>query len=134
MESAGNIVNFSIMLKFIYKIHLFLFVDYTAATFGHENITNSLVTVQVTESARRAVRYVAHISMFIRTRQNKGQIFCLGSAITASNLMDKTYIAAELEGGELLLRIQFNGTPESYVVSAGVKKLDNGDNHLIEVI
>lgn len=69
--------------------------------------------------------------MFIRTRQNKGQIFCLGSAITAANLMEKTYIAAELEGGELLVRIQFNATPESYTV--GGVKLDNGYNHLIEI-
>jgi protein crumbs len=48
------------------------------------------------------------------------------------NPLDETYIAAQLEGGELLVRIQFNGTPEAYTV--GGVKLDNGYNHLIEVI
>jgi protein crumbs len=47
------------------------------------------------------------------------------------NPLDETYIAAQLEGGELLVRIQFNGTPEAYTV--GGVKLDNGYNHLIEV-
>ncbi|RZC41757.1 crumbs [Asbolus verrucosus] len=110
--------------------------NYTAATFGYENITDSLVTVSVDNAARRAVRTIVDISMFIRTRQARGQIFYLGSplgsALGSANLLDETYIAAQLEGGELLVRIQFNGTPEAYTV--GGVKLDNGYNHLIEVI
>lgn len=103
--------------------------DYTAATFGHENITDSLVTVDVTDAARRAVRNIVDISMFIRTRQPRGQIFYLGSALNSPN--DETYIAAQLESGELLMRIHFNGTTEAYTV--GGVKLDNGYNHLIQV-
>ncbi|EEZ98818.2 protein crumbs [Tribolium castaneum] len=106
--------------------------NYTAATFGYENITDSLVTVYVDSAARRAVRTIVDISMFIRTRQPKGQIFYLGSLPRTMNPSEETYIAAQLEGGELLVRIQFNGTPEAYTV--GGVKLDNGYDHLIEVI
>ncbi|XP_072395755.1 protein crumbs [Diabrotica undecimpunctata] len=105
--------------------------NYTAATFGYENITDSLVTVDVADYARRAVRSIVDISMFIRTRQSRGQIFYLGSGLLP-NPNDETYIAAQLEGGELLVRIQFEGNLESYTV--GGVKLDNGWNHLIKVI
>lgn len=90
------------------------------------------MTVTVADSARRAVRTIVDISMFIRTRQPKGQIFYLGSAVGSTNAPEETYIAAQLESGELLVRIQFNGTPEAYTV--GGVKLNNGHNHLIEVI
>lgn len=101
--------------------------DYTAATFGYENSTDSLVTVDVADSARRAVRSIVDISMFIRTRQPRGQIFYLGSVLGS----EETFIAAQLESGELLVRIQLNSTPEAYTV--GGVKLNDGYNHLIEV-
>ncbi|KAI4495639.1 hypothetical protein M0802_008474 [Mischocyttarus mexicanus] len=106
----------------------------TAATFGFENITNGYVTVKVSDMARKAVRSIVDISMFIRTRQDMGDIFYLGSEPAPqmdSKSQDKTYIAAQLEGGELLVRIQFNGT-EAYTV--GGVKLNDGNNHLIQVI
>ncbi|CAH0559053.1 unnamed protein product [Brassicogethes aeneus] len=106
--------------------------NYTAATFGYENITNSMVTVDVHDSSRRAVRTIVDISMFIRTRQSKGHIFYLGSNFSPIQTVDETYIAAQLESGELLVSIYFNGSLESYAV--GGVKLDNGYNHLIEVI
>lgn len=106
----------------------------TAATFGYENITNGYVTVKVSDTARRTVSSVVDISMFIRTRESRGDIFYLG---TEPDLQDdqkpqeRTYIAAQLvEGGELLVRIQFNGT-EAYTV--GGVKLNDGNNHLIQV-
>ncbi|CAD6227610.1 GSCOCG00001288001-RA-CDS, partial [Cotesia congregata] len=80
----------------------------TAATFGYENIKDGYVMVKVADAARRAMRYIVDISMFIRTREQP-----------------------QLEGGELLVRMQFNGT-ESYTVD-GVK-LNDGNNHLIQVI
>ncbi|KAG5680801.1 hypothetical protein PVAND_010286 [Polypedilum vanderplanki] len=108
-----------------------------AATFGHENTTKSAVFVNVSDSARRAVRSVLDISMFIRTRQPTGKIFYLGSdpkQIYGPNgeLREQTSISATLLKGELLVSMKFNGTPESYAV--GGKSLDNGFNHLIEVI
>lgn len=42
-----------------------------------------------------------------------------------------SYVSAKLHGGELLVKIQFNGTPEAYTV--GGNKLDDGFNHLIQV-
>lgn len=68
--------------------------------------------------------------MFIRTRQSRGQIFYLGSG-TVTDPFDENYIAAQLEGGDLLVRIQLNGSLEAYTV--GGIKLDNGEDHLIEV-
>lgn len=106
----------------------------TAATFGYENITNGYVTVKVSDMARRAVRSIVDISMFIRTRQDRGDIFYLGTEPnpqTDLKPQEKTYIAAQLEGGELLVRIQFNGS-EAYTV--GGVKLNDGNNHLIQVI
>ncbi|XP_015599265.1 protein crumbs isoform X2 [Cephus cinctus] len=105
----------------------------TAATFGYENITNSYVTVRVADMARRAVRSIVDISMFIRTRQDRGDIFYLGSEPSTQfdGKQEKTYIAAQLEGGELLVRIQFNGT-EAYTV--GGVKLNDGNNHLIQIV
>ncbi|XP_014215868.1 protein crumbs [Copidosoma floridanum] len=109
----------------------------TAATFGYENITNGYVSVKVADAARRAVRSIVDISMFIRTREDHGDIFYLGSEPSPSLLpsdtiiKDRTFIAAQLEGGELLVRIQFNGT-EAYTV--GGVKLNDGNSHLIQVI
>ncbi|XP_073817054.1 cell polarity complex component crumbs isoform X3 [Musca autumnalis] len=106
----------------------------TAATFGHENTTHSAVIVETNDVARRAIRSVLDISMFIRTRQPTGQVFYLGSDPRKSRGVDtgNSYVAAKLQGGELLVRMQFNGTPEAYTV--GGNKLDNGYNHLIEVV
>ncbi|KAL6258873.1 hypothetical protein P5V15_010818 [Pogonomyrmex californicus] len=103
----------------------------TAATFGYENITNGYVTVRVNDAARRTVSSVVDISMFIRTRESRGDIFYLGTEPEIDQKpQEKTYIAAQLEGGELLVRIQFNGT-EAYTV--GGVKLNDGNNHLIQV-
>ncbi|KAJ8920527.1 hypothetical protein NQ315_005396, partial [Exocentrus adspersus] len=109
--------------------------NYTAATFGNEKTTNSLVTVEVADYARRAVRSIVDLSMFIRTRQPKGQIFYLGTGLFSSPQATSprdTCICAQLESGELNVQIQFDGPSESYTV--GGVKLDNGYNHLIEVI
>lgn len=105
----------------------------TAATFGHENVTASasIVTVTVDQAVRRAVRNIVDISMFIRTRQSSGGIFYLGSIPGSVPYPEETLIAAQLAGGELQVRIQFNGTPESYTV--GGVKLDDGYFHLIQV-
>ncbi|XP_071442369.1 protein crumbs isoform X3 [Hetaerina americana] len=45
---------------------------------------------------------------------------------------DESLISAQLEGGELLVRIKLNSTPEAYTV--GGVRLDDGNNHLIQVV
>lgn len=106
----------------------------TAATFGYENITNGYVTVKVSDMARRAVRSIVDISMFIRTREPRGDIFYLGSELNPqleSKSQENTYIAAQLKDGDLRLGIQLNGT-EAYTV--GAVKLNDGNYHLIRII
>ncbi|SPP83299.1 blast:Protein crumbs [Drosophila guanche] len=106
----------------------------TAATFGHENTTHSAVIVETTDVGRRAIRSILDISMFIRTREPTGQVFYLGSdpRKTPTKNIGDSYVSAKLHGGELLVKMQFSGTPEAYTV--GGQKLDNGYNHLIEVV
>lgn len=104
----------------------------TAATFGHENITESMVKVVVDPAARKAVRSIMDISMFIRTREKEGGIFYLGSNPGTVPFSEETVIAARLQGGELQVTLQLNGVHESSNV-AGVP-LDNGYSHLIQVI
>ncbi|CAB3258977.1 unnamed protein product [Arctia plantaginis] len=105
---------------------------YTPATFGQEAATpHSIVQVAVSEPARRAVRAALDISMFIRTHKPTGQIFYLGS-IPRYGATDETLVGASLEGGELLVHLRFNQTPENYTV--GGTRLDNGYLHLIEVV
>ncbi|KAJ0180839.1 hypothetical protein K1T71_002924 [Dendrolimus kikuchii] len=104
--------------------------NYTAATFGQESAKpHSVVTVQVSETARRAVHAALDISMFIRTRKPTGQIFYLGS-LPRYGQTDETLVGASLAGGELLVHLRFNQTPENYTV--GGTRLDNGNLHLIE--
>lgn len=104
----------------------------TAATFGYENITDGFVTVKPTPAARSAVKSIIDISMFIRTREERGDIFYLGSELDSqSQLKENTYIYAQLVGGELLPRIQFNGTEGSPITIA---KLNDGNTHLIQII
>lgn len=103
----------------------------TAATFGHENTTHSVVFVNVTETARRMMRNVLDISMFIRTRQSTGHVFYLGSDPKKTN-GNLSFVSAKLIGGELLVKLQINGTTEEQPV--GGNRLDNGHTHLLQVI
>ncbi|XP_063373745.1 protein crumbs [Cydia amplana] len=106
--------------------------NYTAATFGQESATpHSVVTVAVREVARRAVHAALDISMFIRTRKPTGQIFYLGS-MPRYGQTEETLVGASLKGGELLVHLRFNQTPEDYTV--GGTRLDNGNLHLIQVV
>lgn len=103
----------------------------TAATFGNENTTRSVVFVNITEVARRMVRSVIDISMFIRTRQPTGNVFYIGSdpKKTSGNL---SFVSAKLNGGELLVKFQINGSLEEQPV--GGNRLDNGYTHMLQVI
>ena len=105
-----------------------------AATFGHENIKNSYVTVKVSDRARRLVRSVIDISMFIRTRETDGDIFYLGSELNPQlnpKRPEETCVAVQLKNGLLQVRIQIDDN-ETYTV--GGTKLNDSNNHLIQVI
>lgn len=104
----------------------------TAATFGHENTTHSVVFVNVTEIARRMVRSVIDISMFIRTRQSTGHVFYIGSDPKKTN-GNLSFVSARLNGGELLVSFQINSTTEPEQPVSG-NRLDNGYIHMLQVI
>ncbi|RZF34933.1 hypothetical protein LSTR_LSTR011427 [Laodelphax striatellus] len=104
----------------------------TAATFGHENTTSSLVTVEVWPQVRPSVQSILDISMFVRTRQGHGAIFYLGSRPNSVGPLNETLITARLQNGELQVSIQFSGIIEAYTV--GGVRLDNGNSHLIQVV
>lgn len=104
----------------------------TAATFGHENTTHSVVYVNVTEIARRMVRSVIDISMFIRTRQSTGHVFYIGSDPQKKSNGNLSFVSAKLNGGELLVKFQINGTIDEQPV--GGNRLDNGYTHMLQVI
>lgn len=103
----------------------------TAATFGQENTTHSVVVVDVSEKSRRMVRSVLDISMFIRTRQSTGQVFYLGTDPKKGN-QNLSFVSAKLNGGEILMKLRINGTSEEQPVSGN--RLDNGYTHLLQVI
>ncbi|XP_039288666.1 protein crumbs isoform X2 [Nilaparvata lugens] len=104
----------------------------TAATFGRENTTNSLVVVEVWPAVRATVQSILDISMFVRTRQAHGAIFYLGSRPNTVAPLNETLITARLQNGELQVSIQFSGIIEAYTV--GGVRLDNGNSHLIQVV
>ncbi|CAK1548011.1 unnamed protein product [Leptosia nina] len=107
--------------------------NYTAATFGQESARrHSIVVVTVSELARRSVHAAIDISMFVRTRKPTGQIFYLGSGFSRDGGTDETLVAASLKGGELLVHLRLNHTPENFTV--GGTRLDNGHLHLIQVM
>lgn len=103
----------------------------TAATFGNENTSPSVVFVNVTEIARRMVRSVIDISMFIKTRQPTGHVFYIGSEPKKSG-GNLSFVSAKLNGGELLVKFQINGSLEEQPV--GGNRLDNGYLHMLQVI
>lgn len=86
--------------------------------------------VLLSQAARKAVRNIVDISMFIRTRQSQGGIFYLGSKSSVT-VPEEAMIIAHLSGGELQVQIQFNGTSEGYGIPGS--KLDDGYYHLIQV-
>ncbi|KAG8293886.1 hypothetical protein J6590_007552 [Homalodisca vitripennis] len=105
--------------------------NYTAATFWNEQVEPSFVQVDLNPPARKAVRNIVDISMFIRTRQSQGGIFYMGSRLVGTGT-EEAMIVAHLAGGELQVQIQFNGTSEGYGIPG--TKLDNGYYHLIQVV
>nr|CAD7258850.1 unnamed protein product [Timema shepardi] len=106
--------------------------NFTAATFGHEDIKDSLVTVTVNDQSRRAVRSIIDLSMFIRTREENNTIFYVGTVPGAVTNADRMHIGAQLKGGELFMSTQFNNSLESQVVTR--IKLNDGYNHLIQFV
>lgn len=104
--------------------------SYTAATFGHENVTSSLVSVSITPQERLALSNSMDISLFVRTRESGGLIFYLGTPPADSG--GPSYIAAELQNGRLLVVVDL-GDGELLFPATNSPPLNDGNSHLVQV-
>ncbi|CAL4154580.1 unnamed protein product, partial [Meganyctiphanes norvegica] len=109
-------------------------LSFTPATFGNEDIEDSLVTVVIPEIDYSTYRSHADVSMLVRTREKAGLIFYLGTPIDGQpqvGLLD-TYIIAELADRKLVLRVKLQGPEEQY--TAADVNIDDGEPHLLHVV
>ena len=106
--------------------------NYTSATFGHENITNSIAVVNIDNP--RAYKYKVDLTMFIRTRQSTGLVFYLGKSELNSTL--KNFIIGRLENGALHVDISMNDQESTFnrnPLKLYSAQLSDGNRHFIRV-
>ena len=107
--------------------------DITAATFNHESSPGSLVSVAVDPAYAASLAEYVDLSLFARTRQPSGLLFYLGSetseVLSAGGV--PTYLAAELTGGRLQLRVKLGS--EEQLLDVPGPRLDDGVNNLVRV-
>jgi protein crumbs len=101
--------------------------NYTGATFGHENTTNSQVVVKVQEP--NDYKQGIDLSMFIKTRKPTGIIFYLG-VDPASPI--KNQIIGRLVDGKLQVEARFSDKKPEYFTLYSAQ-LANGHRHFIRV-
>ncbi|XP_043217443.1 protein crumbs-like isoform X1 [Amphibalanus amphitrite] len=106
----------------------------TAATFNHETSQDSLVSVSVEPQFSGSLAQFVDLSLFARTRQPTGLLFYLGSdtSVVLSSGGVPTYLAAELSGGQLLVRVKLDAEEE--VLDVPGPRLDDGVNNLVRVV
>jgi len=105
--------------------------NYTGATFGHENTTDSQVVVTI-DNQRDYLDGIV-LSMFIRTRQATGFLFYLGKSDPNSTI--KNHIIGKLVNGTLQVEASFNELNEqkSEFFKLYSAQLSNGNRHFIQV-
>jgi len=104
--------------------------NYTGATFGFENTTDSQVVVTI-ENPRDYLEGV-DLTMFIQTRQATGLLFYLGKSDPNSTI--KNHIIGRLVNGTLQVEASFNELneqPEFFKLYSA--QLSNGNRHFIQV-
>ena len=101
--------------------------DYTAATFGYENTTNSIAFVDILNP--EPFRSGVDVSMFIRTREESGFIFYFGSDL---HHPQESYITGQLVKGNLVVNVTFDGKTERFQVYT--VNLSDGNRHFIRVV
>ena len=111
----------------LYSQYIIPFPDYTAATFGYENTTNSIAIVDIVNPA--PFRSGVDISMFIRTREESGFIFYFGSDL---QFPQESYITGQLVKGNLVVNVTFDGKTERFQVYT--VNLSDGNRHFIRVV
>ena len=101
--------------------------NYTGATFGYENTSDSQVMVKVKEP--NDYKDGIDLTMFIRTRKPSGIIFYLG--IDPNNPV-KNQIIGRLVNGALQVEARFSDKPPEYFKLYSAL-LSNGNRHFIRV-
>ena len=103
--------------------------NYTGATFGYENTTDSQVVVDIANP--NDFREEIELTMFIRTRQSSGLIFYLGKSDYMSPV--KNYSRGSLLNGTLQVEAIFGqGEPEMFKLYSA--QLDDGNRHFLKVL
>jgi hypothetical protein len=106
-----SFASFWFCITYLQSSSTYLIIDYTAATFGHENTTNSIAFVDILNPA--PFRSGVDISMFIRTREESGFIFYFGSDL---HHPQESYITGQLVKGNLVVNVTFDGKTERFQV------------------
>lgn len=109
--------------------------SYDAATFGYRNEI-SRAEVVISEEEKMALTYETDVSFFLRTRNESGVVFYMGSSLNGSsncNSEDQnvSFLLARLVMGKLQVILTLeNGDIKEL---NHVKQLDNGENYFIQV-
>ena len=102
--------------------------NYTGATFGYENITNSQAVVSIANP--NDYKYNIDLTMFIRTRQPSGIVFYLGKRELQSPV--KNYIIGRLVNGTLNVEISKSDLDHRDPLKL-TAQLSDGNRHFIRV-
>ena len=103
--------------------------NYTGATFGHENTTNSQAVVTIDNP--NDYKFNVDLSMFIRTRKATGMVFYLGKRELNSTL--KNYIIGRLANGTLHVDISMNDLDQRDPLKIYSVQLSDGNRHFIRI-
>lgn len=107
-------------------------LSFTPATFGNEDIMDSLVTVVIPEVDHTTYRTHADVSMLVRTRESNGLIFYLGTREDDISISSPgTHLLAELKDNQLVVRTQLGGPEEMFIIPDVT--LTDGEPHLLHV-
>ena len=106
-------------------------LNYTAGTFGYEDMENSIVIVDIVEP--KYYTSGVDISMFIRTRKEDGFIFYFGSDLASGLPKADSYITGELEKGNLVVKVFFKGNAKAERFQMYTVNLSDGNSHFIRV-
>jgi protein crumbs len=107
-------------------------LNYTAGTFGYEDMETSIAIVDIDEP--KDYTSAVDISMFIRTRKADGFIFYFGSDLASGLPNAESYITGELEKGNLVVKVFFVGNAKAERFKLFSVNLSDGNSHFIRVV
>ena len=108
---------------------LICFVEYLAATFGRNGMSPSYAQFDIPDSISDELAHHVSVSFLVRTRQQSGLIFFVGSdtSVAATN---QTFIMIELSEHGVVSKIKLGDEVERHVLQGLVA---DGNQHIIHV-